>query len=163
METRKRAQAFTGKGYGSLRYQLFVAAKDRIEKSIKAGYFCEAIAISESVIGDRLESRYSYLKKENVGFKTLGSLIKGLENLETDGKMIQILEELNTWRNARNKALHELVKVEDGVPHTSWNDRMTQLKSDAESGYALLCSLYHRVADLNPLHSDRVFPQNNFK
>jgi hypothetical protein len=49
---RKRGQALTGQGYGTLRYQLVVEAKSHIEASIRHSYYCEAIAIIEcSVLG----------------------------------------------------------------------------------------------------------------
>ena len=81
MTERLRGEAYTGKGYGTLRYRLFVRARKRIESSIRRGYFCEAIAICESVIGDRLESRLSYLSKKNIGFRNLGHLIINLKIL----------------------------------------------------------------------------------
>lgn len=65
---RMRPEAFSGHGYGTLRYNLFRQAKKRIERSIKEGYYCEAIAIIESVITDRLESQLSYLKQKTLAF-----------------------------------------------------------------------------------------------
>ena len=72
---RSRGKAYAGKGYGTRRRLLFEAARDHIERSIEVGFFCEAIAVSESIIADRLESRLSWLTKQNVGFKTLGWLV----------------------------------------------------------------------------------------
>ena len=71
---RPRGEASSGKGYGSLRYRLFKSAGPHIEKSIREGYYCEAITIIESVITDRLESRLSFLKQNNIGFQTGVSL-----------------------------------------------------------------------------------------
>lgn len=154
---RVRGEAFTGKGHGTLRYQLFMRAKRQIESSMAAGHYCEVIALCESVIADRLESRLSFLTQHNVGFQTLGRLLPDLKQVETDEAISSLLEELDQWRTQRNRALHELVKVEDGIPHTSWEDRIERLGQDAQWGYDLLKKLYHRVADLNLLHSDRVF------
>ena len=162
---RRRGEAFTGKGYGNRRFLLFEAARDHIERSLELGFFCEAIAISESVISDRLESRLSWLTKKNVGFKTLGWLIKKLRKCETDPVLLLLLDELDTWREQRNGALHEMVKVADDGPvpdwqtrDSDWQIRMDELSVSARSGYELLKRLYHQVADLNPHHTDRVFP-----
>ncbi len=154
---RARGEAYEGKGYGTQRYRLFKNARARIEISIAAGYYCEAIAIIESVISDRLESRVSHLKGENFGFKNLGPLLKEAEKLETDQDMRVLVEKIDTWRQERNKALHELVKVERDKPQVSWDDRMKAMKQTAIDGYMLLKQIYNRVADLNPLHTDRVF------
>jgi hypothetical protein len=158
-KNRQRGEAYSGEGYGTLRYNLFRAARDHIESSIKAGYHCEAIAIIESVISDRLESRLSWLSKQNYGFKTLGWLIKKLRGYETDSELTMLLEDLDKWRERRNGAIHELVKVEAGKPHIGWCERMAELATSARDGYELLKRLYHRVADLNPKHLDRVFPR----
>jgi hypothetical protein len=133
-------------------------ARERIESCLESGHSCEAISIIESVITDRLESRLNWLNWDNQGFKTLGSLIQQLRPLETDEQIKGMLDDLDHWRVERNGAIHELVKVEDGVPHKDWDSRMNDLSGSANRGYELLKRLYHRVADLNPSHRDRVFP-----
>jgi hypothetical protein len=154
---RIRGQAYEGKRYGSLRYQLYVAAKKRIEECIQTGYYCEAITIIESVITDRLESRLSFLKGEDFSFKTLGTLILEAGKFEQDTELIGLLKELDTWRENRNRAIHELVKVEKGKILSSWDERMQVISNTANEGYRILELIYRRVADLNPLHTDRVF------
>lgn len=159
-ETRRRGQAFEGQGYGTQRRILFEKARDHINKSISDGYFCEAISIIESIISDRLESRLSYLDKKNVGFWTLGKLIVSLLKLETDPELKEIIQQVDKWREKRNKALHEMVKVEADKPALTWEDRIIILRESAIEGYQLTKSLYNRVADLNPRHHDRVFPRS---
>lgn len=153
---RLRAEAYSGKGYGTLRYHLFERAAQHIEASIAAGYYCEAIAIIESIITDRLESRLSWLKGTNVGFQNLGKAINDLKSCETDEELKAVLLDLNSWRKQRNKALHELVKIEQGQPMLDWDQRIQLLSLSATEGYTLLKKLYSRVADLNPLHKSRV-------
>lgn len=157
---RIRVEAYSGQGYGTLRYNLFRSAEQHIEKSIQEGYFCEAIAIIESVITDRLESRLSYLKRTNVGFQNLGPAISSLPGCETDAGIIGILSDLDEWRKKRNTALHELVKIEAGKPKSEWVERIRSLSSTATEGYELLKKLYHGIADLNPLHVSRAFKQS---
>jgi hypothetical protein len=158
-QRRLRGEAFTGKGYGTLRYHLFKNARNRIETCIREEYYCEAIAISESVIADRLESRLSYLKGENVGFKTLGWLLGSLAKIESDDEIQRIIALLYAWGKKRNRALHELVKVEADESRDPWQTRLDNLEADARDGYELLKWIYTRIADLNPRHSSRAFPQ----
>lgn len=164
MNNRKRGEAYAGKGYGTRRRLLLEAARIHIERSIELGFFCEAIAVSESIISDRLESRLSWLTKESVGFKTLGWLINTLRQYESDQELIHLLGDLDAWRKRRNGALHEMVKVSDDGPVPDWENRSSdwqvrtkELSLSARSGYDLVKRLYHRVADLNPRHHDRVF------
>jgi hypothetical protein len=154
---RKRGEAYEGYGYGTQRLLLFTNARKHIENSIANGYFCEAIAVIESIISDRLESRISYITKSNVAFKPLGWLIRRMRALETDEELRRLIAQLDSWRELRNGAIHELPKVERGKPKTSWQDRVANLRSSATDGYHLLRAIYNRVADLNPRHIDRVF------
>lgn len=155
-----RAEAFSGHGYGTLRYNLFKHAEERIEQSIQEGYYCEAIAITESVITDRLESRLSYLEQKNYGFLTLGSAITNLIQCETDIVICSLLPDLDKWKQKRNAALHELVKIEAEKPMLGWERRLEGLSLTANEGYDLLKKLYHRVADLNPRHVSRAFKRS---
>lgn len=90
---RVRGEVFAGEGYGSLRYRLFVAANDHIERSIAHGFYCEAISVTESVISDRLESRLSFLTNKNFGFSTLGCIKIHKEGLKS-GWFIKTLQTL---------------------------------------------------------------------
>lgn len=162
---RVRGVAFEGNGYGTRRRLLLESARDRIELSISKEFYCEAITLIESVVSDRLESRLSWLKRSNVGFKTLGWLIKELQRVEVDEGLVQLLQELDHWRELRNGAIHELVKVEAQAPApdwgskpTDWEVRMRDIGRTAVVGYELLKGIYHAVADLNPnKHPDRFF------
>ncbi len=157
---RVRAEAYSGHGYGTLRYNLFKHAEERIEQSIQEGYYCEAIAIIESVITDRLESRLSHLKQQNVGFQNLGPAITSLQKCETNETIMLLLSDLDNWRVKRNTALHELVKIEAGKPVLKWEQRLEDLSASASEGYELLKKLYHSVADLNPRHFSRAFKRS---
>jgi hypothetical protein len=107
---------------------------------------------------DRLESRLSWLKKSNSGFRTLGGF-QELKKMESDGELLIILRHVEAWARRRNAALHEMVKVERGVLHRGWEVRIVEAERTARDGYELAKHLYHRIADLNPNHADRVFPR----
>jgi hypothetical protein len=125
---------------------------------MREGFHCEAIAVIESVITDRLESRLSFLANENVGFQTLGRLIRELRARESDPILLSLMDDVNNWRQARNGAIHELTKVQADVLMKEWGERMQELAVSSAKGYSLLKRLYHRLADLNPRHTDRAFP-----
>jgi hypothetical protein len=155
---RKRGEAFAGSGHGTLRRQLQECARDQIERSLSLGFYCEAIALSESIIADRLESRLSFLSGENAGFRNLGGFGK-LKRIESDDELRNIYAEVDQWARRRNRALHEMVKVEAKKPPTDWATRMRENRLAARDGYEIAKRIYHRVADLNPRHADRVLPR----
>ena len=155
--TRKRGTAYTGRGYGTLRYMLQQNAKRRIEVSLREGYYCEAITIIESFMSERLESRLSFLTGTNIGFCTLGKLVTELRKFEVEPELLGLLDEINEWRSKRNLAVHELVKVEELKELAGWNQRMKQVANTANDGYSLLQCIYHSVRRLNPKHPDDIF------
>jgi hypothetical protein len=155
---RLRGEAGEGMGYGTQRRRLQEKARDQIERSIEMCFFCEAIAIIDSIITDRLESRLSWLKRENSGFRTLGGF-RELKQIETDKVLRDILYHVESWAPRRNAALHEMVKVERESPERGWEERLVETERTARDGYEIAKHLYHRVADLNLRHLDRVFPQ----
>lgn len=157
---RERAKAYTGEGYGRQRYLLFDQARGHIIFCIRHAFYLEAIAVIESIIADRLESRISYLKGEDYGFKTLGGLIVEARNSDTDTEILAALDRIDKWRKERNQALHEMVKLEVGTKLT-WEQRTERNKQIAIEGYRALVEIYQRVAALNPLHTDRVFSKDD--
>jgi hypothetical protein len=48
-----------------------------------------------------------------------------------------VLDELDQWRKARNKAAHEMVKIEAGKP-VSWQERMVINQTVATLGLELM-------------------------
>ena len=168
MGNQVRGEAFSGNGYGTRRRKLYESARDQIERSIQRGFYGEAIALCESILADRLESRLSFLQNQNRGFQTLGKLVRDLRSVET-GDETQPLRDtvsaVEVWARLRNRALHEMVKVADDGPVADWQDKPTDwevrtdfLRRIASLGYELAQHLYLRVAELNPKHRDRVLP-----
>jgi hypothetical protein len=153
---RKRGLAYIRKGYGRQRYRLFRRARKHIIFCIKRGFYLEAITLIESLIADRLESRISYVIDEDYSFKTLGNLVIKARECEKDAEILTIVDKIDQWRAQRNGALHEMVKIEEGTKLT-WKERTERNRQVAIEGYRVLVEIYQRVADLNPLHTDRVF------
>ncbi len=138
------------------RYELYKAAFSWIGKSIDEGYYVEAISILESLITDRLESHLSLLLDKDCGFKTLGALIQAIRlqdkdqsNKTDEHKLLHslVLEDLDQWRNARNKAAHEMVKIENGK-RVSWEERVKINKTVAETGLRLVREIDNQIRKL---------------
>lgn len=135
---RKRAASSPDNDVSRERYELYKATFEWIAKSISEGFYLEAISLEESLITDRLESYLTWLTEIDFGFMNLGTLQKAIEKHETDVVLrLLVLDELEQWRRARNKAAHEMVKIEDGRK-VCWNDRMQINQHVAETGLELI-------------------------
>jgi hypothetical protein len=123
---------------GQARMQLIKKALDKIEAAKSQGFYLEAIAILESLIADRLESLISIVDKKT-GFQTLGSSIKKLKAIGSkfDKDFMKFIKnKLNPWRDNRNKALHEMVKLEANNLH-GWEARYAKLEEEIGKGYKI--------------------------
>lgn len=135
---RTRAVRASDNNIGQERYELYKAAFEWISRSISEGFYLEAISLEESLITDRLESYLTWLRGTDFSFKTLGELKRAIEKYETDDELKQlVLGELDQWRKARNKAAHEMVKIEE-EKRVSWTDRMKINQAVAEAGLELV-------------------------
>ncbi|MBD1824395.1 hypothetical protein H6F51_18145 [Cyanobacteria bacterium FACHB-DQ100] len=143
--TRERANSSLDGNVGQERYELYKSAFTWIKEAIDNGYYLEAISIVESLICDRLESHVSVLLNKDFGFKTLGTLINAIKQHETDPSLRSlILDELDEWRKARNRAAHEMVKIEAGK-QISWSERVKINELTAKEGLALLRKIDRQV------------------
>ena len=138
MNKRVRAVASLDNNIGIDRQDLFSKVIDRINDSINNGYFLEAIALLESLIADRLESRLSFLLSKNVGigFVPISRLIKDINDKEEQDKIISISNEVGLWAKDRNKCIHQIAKI-DINSNQSWGQQMEFCKSTADKGLIL--------------------------
>lgn len=135
-------------GVGKQRFELYKKAYDWINHSIKEGFYLESIALIESLIADRLESRLSFLSKKNFAFKTLERIISKCNDIETDPNLKSIvLNDLVRWKDNRNKALHEMVKIEKGTS-IDWDTRRNLTRKSAKDGLKLLRIIDNSVKKL---------------
>ncbi|MDP6396431.1 MAG: hypothetical protein QGI16_06850 [Candidatus Marinimicrobia bacterium] len=106
-----RAIAKKDNAIGKERYKLFAEVIERIQKAEKEGFYLEAIALLESIIADRLESRLCYITGSNVGFHTLGFLIRLIKLFEKQTQIIKVADQIEKWSKKRNTCLHEMAKI----------------------------------------------------
>jgi hypothetical protein len=147
-KTRRRALAVPGTPIGRVRHNLYKRAYSRINEAIAQGFYLEAITLIESLIGDRLEHRLTFLKQQDFSFKNLGELIAEARKTEIDHKLKQlVLGPLDSWRQARNSAVHEMAKIADGDLPT-WEERMSSLEIIATGGLTMLRDIDKRCQQL---------------
>jgi hypothetical protein len=145
---RTRALAPEASDVGMHRFNLYKSAFDRINAALADGYHLEAITLIESLITDRLESRLTYVKKSDFSFKTLGAVISETRRVEPDTDLKNLVsDDLDSWRKARNKAIHELVKLSD-TDTTPWTERTKTLAPTCKEGYRILRAIDKRMKTL---------------
>lgn len=155
---RTRAIAVPGSNVGDARYHLYRQAYRQINQALEQGFYLEAITLVESLVSDRVESRLTFLKGTDFSFKTLGSLIAESKKVETDPVLKQLVtQRLDNWRDARNRALHEMAKLADGDAAT-WDDRVQSVIPVAEEGLATLRAIDKRYQELR-IQSSSSIPQ----
>ena len=116
------------------KYELISSAHIRIAYAISKGFHIEAIAITESVLADRLESAIHATNPELRIKSTLGSLIK--TSLKLGFISEDFAHELYLWHDARSKLIHEMVKLSNDAEST-WNERMKFARQTAKEGVLL--------------------------
>lgn len=96
---------------GTLRYQRYVAAFDHVMYCLKRGYHLEAIAVIDSLIGDRLASRLGHLLKEEIPVElSVGQLCRKLlesgprDSLpaEMDSAFQPVIKDIRAWVKQRH-------------------------------------------------------------
>lgn len=120
------------------RYNLYKSAIDKAAESKDKGFFLEGITLFESLITDRLESTLTKVTGAEVSFKTLGTLIRMVDSCAAFSPDFcrLITTDLDAWRKERNRALHEIVKLEDGNLEL-WETRYQALEATYDQGFHL--------------------------
>jgi hypothetical protein len=151
VDKKSRALAKEGNDNGRKRFSLYKEAFKRINDSIDAGFYLEAISLIESLLSDRLESRLSFIRNQDVSFKTLGFLINEMSKSEMDESLLKMVKgKVDDWRVCRNKALHEMIKMESNQ-NISWEERISEVKNVAESGLIILRDVDKKCSDLRKI------------
>ena len=117
-------------GLGDRRYERYVDAFDWVEKCLGEGYYLEAIAVLDSLINDRLNSRLGYVTKTEIdSWLTCGQLCRDLvgkggknTGAEKDADFRTAITDIQNWVKMRNEAMHATAKIlrdEEGQPFTA--------------------------------------------
>lgn len=138
--------------YGKQKSGRYAFAHTRIQEAMKAGFYLEAITITESMITDRLLASRDHLRGEERKAKaTLGALLQKHLKDEATGVAPRaaregektIFEQLYSWREQRNDLLHGIAKCLPGseVELETTTKLMERARLQAEKGLALFRSL----------------------
>lgn len=129
---------------GRARYELYRGAHRRLKQALSSGFWIEAIALCESMISDRLESRISHLnnhESEARRHQVLGGLVNRLKSTEKKrgyAALHALYEEVRLWNAERNRAIHHAVKISDGEAFRKWDERYSELEETARTGSLLV-------------------------
>lgn len=135
-----------GDGLGNKRWRRYADAFDRVERCLSQGYHLEAIAILDSLIGDRLASRLAHLVgTDSIAVSAVGTLcgkLVGYKNdpgVEVDPAFREVVAEIRTWSEARNDAMHAIARIFRHEEHAvSFDEAMASHHQTVLAGIALL-------------------------
>jgi len=112
-----------------------------VARSIREGFYLEAITLCESMISDRIEALVAALDPDHPDAGQLLELGRNLKKfkrlLKDDLKGADLAARLDAWKEARNRALHEMVKLPEGDAG-DWGSRRAALRSVAREGRDLV-------------------------
>jgi hypothetical protein len=131
----KLVKAPTTPYIGNAKAILFRTAFERIDRAIANGFHLEAIAITESLICDRIESTISTITNKESYPDTLGPLLSQLRKLSVYPD--ELIHELDSWRRDRNLVMHQMVKITNSDT-TDWRSRMKFARLTALAGKSIL-------------------------
>jgi hypothetical protein len=147
MEDERREKAGRNQ-LGTQRYLCYVAAFDHVMDCCECGYHLEAIAVLDSLIGDRLASRLSHLLDEEVLVRlTIGQLsrklldppTKNASPAEVDSAFQAVIKDIRAWVKDRNRAMHAIAKIiRDDEDARHFDELLESHRSIVEKGIALL-------------------------
>ncbi|QLY31239.1 hypothetical protein [Nocardia huaxiensis] len=118
-------------------------------ESVETGHYLEAVAVLDSLLGDRLTSRYSYVRREDSSeLPAVGQLCDRLLNgyktkenphLENDPRFRAIIEEIQKWSATRNQAMHQTAKIlANSSAHVRFIEILEEHRQTALDGVSLL-------------------------
>lgn len=102
-------------------------------RSLKAGYYLEALSLCDSLITSRLQAILSKDIEGNHSDKTIVRAANELLKMEIPEFDVGLWQECRAWGKQRNFLMHEMVKIDDGSL-SGWRSRLKLAKSTAEAG-----------------------------
>ena len=135
------------------RRSLYQNALGKVSAALNDGYAIEAVTLLESMIADRLEARRAKIHSQKLEKRKSPLLIPLIDELcgnnagESDTAK-ELYEEVRTWTEARNTAIHQMVKLpENSVKR--WDEKYAEARITAESGLDLFRRLDTKIKELN--------------
>lgn len=160
MASRIRAKNHPTNNIGKVRQDLYKKAIERWQEAFHLGFYLECIAITDSMISDRMEARRAFLSGEEEFFTGTAPTIKYTaseltkEETQREDQIIKIINDIIEWSEDRNRAVHRLVKVATDNSEILFEERIEDHKKTAEKGFLLYRSLDSAVTRLNKYRAD---------
>lgn len=134
----KKIVAKVGKDItGKEKYEIMKKAVSQCNLAMEKGFFLEATTLIESLICNRLESRYSELIKGDVNMGRLVALCNNvIKHGEQDRELLEIGDEIILLAERRNTVVHQAAKIEKGK-QKDWESFLKQAENTAEDGREL--------------------------
>ena len=151
--TKRETSAATNSNAGPRRMGLYQCCIAQYNEALGQGFFIEAVAIAESLIADRLESRLAHKhdqSEEKRRFSTVGKLATELNGKKANepSEAREIYSKIRIWASERNKAIHQIFKLAENEAQY-WGNRYAQARQIAETGMELFRNLDKVVSRLN--------------
>lgn len=128
-------------GVAQNRGDIYARVVEQYNKAIESRFFIEATALAESLIGDRMESRLSYLNQADVKFESLGKTRALLSAVESNANIKTLINtKVNKWVEERNKVIHRAAKISKERAK-DWEDYLNNAKAVAEEGFGIFREL----------------------
>ena len=132
-----------------IRYAMYKQAWNRYNEAYKAKYFIECIALVESLIADRMESLANEISSSSkFSYSTLEKLTEYLSGKKQTPMLtesiIQIIGKIVAWKDGRNKAIHEMAKLSEGLNET-FEQKYGELSQISDTGRELFNELNNEI------------------
>lgn len=130
---------------------MYKRSLNRAKRALQAGFSIESIALTASLLADRLESCLALITKGPVTQTTVGAGARALLKTQVFPDP-ELLDRIRHWAKRRNVAVHEFAKINDvaGVP--SWRSRLIEAREVADVGLGLLAELTRANKSLRQMH-----------
>ena len=151
-DVRKASSTGPKSAIGQERYKIYKGVWSALSHASKHACWIQVIALSESVIADRLEARLASLGGQSTASRKIRTASQSasvlLKGFSPAGEEEALLARVKSWSEDRNKAIHELAKVTDGDAK-SWNDRWSKAEAVAKEGEKLARDISKLVRTTN--------------
>lgn len=104
--------------------------------SIESGFYLEAIALTDSVISECMNSIFFYSADAPIRLRGINDGIRKINSLNLDLLDDTLSTDTLAWGKHRNAAIHGFTKLSE-FEGADWDSRRLQVKLRAEDGYKL--------------------------
>ena len=165
MNKRIRQSVIDNSNIGTVRHDNYSGAIEKYHKAFADGYYIECISLMESLISDRLESLANQISEsKEYSYCTLEKLLQYIDGNKQrpliNDEIHQCLEKLKSWKDDRNRAIHEMAKLSDDLDE-SFQMRYAKLDGIAKDGLVLFRELDNRIRKLRNKKSHTELPLQN--